>query len=70
MGEYGSVVFIAGNKPYETEIAPLVVMSKLQEFDYESATAISLVMLVVAFVGLFINKMVQARNAKILNGGN
>lgn len=70
LGEYGSVVFIAGNKPYETEIAPLVVMSKLQEFDYESATAISLVMLVVAFVVLFINNMVQARNAKILNGGN
>lgn len=34
LGEYGSVVFIAGNTPYETEIAPLMIMSKLQEFDY------------------------------------
>lgn len=45
LGEYGSVVFIAGNKPYYTEITPLIIMSKLQEFDYESATAIALVTL-------------------------
>lgn len=45
LGEYGSVVFIAGNTPYETEIAPLMIMSKLQEFDYAGATSIALVML-------------------------
>lgn len=55
LGEYGSVVFIAGNTPYETEIAPLMIMSKLQEFDYASATSIALVMLAAAFVILFIN---------------
>lgn len=69
LGEYGSVVFIAGNKPYSTEITPLIIMSELQEFDYPSATAIALVMLVIAFLVLFINNLVQARNAKILSGG-
>ena len=41
LGEYGSVVFIAGNQPYETEITPLIIMSKLQEYDYTSATSIA-----------------------------
>lgn len=70
IGEYGSVVFIAGNKPYYTEITPLVIMSKLQEFDYSSATAIALVMLAVSFFILFLNSMIQQRNARILRGGN
>ena len=70
LGEYGSVVFIAGNKPYYTEITPLVIMSKLQEFDYSSATAIALVMLAVSFFILFLNSMIQQRNARILRGGN
>lgn len=69
LGEYGSVVFIAGNKPYYTEITPLVIMSELQEYDYASATAIALVMLIAAFFILFINNLIQARNTKILNGG-
>ncbi len=69
IGEYGSVVFIAGNKPYETEITPLIIMSKLQEYDYASATAIALVMLIVSFLILFLVNLVQARNTKILNGG-
>lgn len=70
MGEYGSVVFIAGNKPYETEIIPLIIMSELQEYDYSSATAIALVMLFMAFLILFLINMMQARNTKILHGGN
>ena len=70
LGEYGSVVFIAGNKPYYTEITPLVIMSELQEFDYSSATAIALVMLAVSFFILFLNSMIQQRNARILRGGN
>ena len=70
LGEYGSVVFIAGNKPYYTEITPLIIMSELQEFDYSSATAIALVMLAVSFFILFLNSMIQQRNARILRGGN
>ncbi len=66
LGEYGSVVFIAGNKPFETEITPLIIMSELQEYDYASATAIALVMLVAAFTILFLVNLIQARNTKIL----
>ena len=70
LGEYGSIVFIAGNKPYYTEITPLIIMSELQEFDYSSATAIALVMLAVSFFILFLNNVIQQRNARILRGGN
>lgn len=69
LGEYGSVVFIAGNMPFETEIAPLIIMSELQEYDYSSATTIALVMLVASFVTLFLVNVVQNRNARILKGG-
>jgi sulfate transport system permease protein len=68
LGEYGSVVFIAGNTPYETEIAPLMIMSELQEYDYASATSIALVMLLAAFVILFINAVLQSRTSKIVSG--
>ncbi len=70
LGEYGSVVFIAGNKPYETEITPLIIMSELQEYDYASASAIALVMLFASFLILFIVNLIQIRNSKILKGGN
>ena len=70
LGEYGSVVFIAGNMPFETEIAPLIIMSELQEYDYSSATTIALVMLVASFVTLFLVNVVQNRNTKILKGGS
>ena len=70
LGEYGSVVFIAGNRPYETEITPLIIMSELQEFDYKSATSIALVMLVASFLILFMMNLMQARNSKRLRGGN
>lgn len=68
LGEYGSVVFIAGNTPYETEIAPLMIMSELQEFDYASATSIALVMLLAAFVILLVNAIIQSRTSKIVSG--
>lgn len=68
LGEYGSVVFIAGNKPFETEITPLIIMSELQEYDYSSATAIALVMLLAAFFILFLVNIIQSRNTKILKG--
>lgn len=67
--EYRSVVFIAGNMPYETEITPLIIMSELQEYDYSSATAIALVMLLFAFILLFVVNLIQSRNSKILKGG-
>lgn len=55
-GEYGSVVFISGNLPMRTEIAPLLIMTKLEQYDYAGATAIAVVMLLVSFsVLLFIN---------------
>jgi sulfate transport system permease protein len=49
LGEYGSVVFMSGNMPGNTEIAPLLIMSKLEQFDYAGATALALVMLVASF---------------------
>ncbi|MBW7939960.1 MAG: ABC transporter permease subunit, partial [Candidatus Omnitrophica bacterium] len=52
-GEYGSVVFISGNMPMRTEICPLLIMTKLEQFDYIGATAIAVVMLLVSFMMLF-----------------
>jgi sulfate/thiosulfate transport system permease protein len=52
LGEYGSVVFMSGNMPMKTEIAPLLIMSKLEQFDYAGATALALVLLVVSFAML------------------
>lgn len=68
LGEYGSVVFIAGNTPYETEITPLLIMSELQEYDYASATSIALVMLAIAFVILLVNAFIQSRTSRIVSG--
>jgi sulfate transport system permease protein len=50
VGEYGSVVFIAGNLPLKTEITPLLIITKLEQYDYAGATALAVVMLVVSFV--------------------
>jgi sulfate transport system permease protein len=50
LGEYGSVVFIAGNMPMKTEIAPLLVMTKLEQYDYAGATAIAGVLLAASFL--------------------
>jgi sulfate/thiosulfate transport system permease protein len=50
LGEYGSVVFIAGNMPMKTEITPLLIITKLEQYDYAGATAIALVMLAASFV--------------------
>ena len=68
IGEYGSVVFIAGNTPYETEIAPLLIMSQLQEFDYAAATSIALVMLAIAFVILSVNAILQSVVSRRVSG--
>ncbi|MDR0827276.1 MAG: sulfate ABC transporter permease subunit CysT [Desulfovibrio sp.] len=63
LGEYGSVIFIAGNMPFKTEIAPLLIMSKLEQFNYAEATAVALVMLVASFIIMFAINCIQARAA-------
>lgn len=60
VGEYGSVIFIAGNIPYVSEIAPLLIVIRLEEFDYPAATAIAAVMLAISFVMLLVINLVQA----------
>ena len=60
VGEYGSVVFIAGNIPYRTEIAPLLIVIRLTEFDYNGATAIATIMLAISFVMFLAINLIQA----------
>jgi len=60
IGEYGSVVFISGNLPMKTEITPLLIVIKLEQFDYQAAAALGLAMLVMSFVMLFAINLVQA----------
>ena len=64
VGEYGSVIFIAGNQPFETEIAPLMIISRLEEYDYAGATTIAVVMLVLSFAILFLINLLQAWASK------
>lgn len=66
LGEYGSVVFISGNMPMKTEIAPLLIVTKLEQYDYAGATAIASVMLAASFTLLFIINALQrwARRAE------
>ena len=59
IGEYGSVVFIAGNIPYKTQIAPLLIMIKLEQYKYADATAIALVLLLISFLLMFLINSVQ-----------
>jgi sulfate transport system permease protein len=60
VGEYGSVIFIAGNIPFVSEIAPLLIVIRLEEFDYAGATAIAAIMLLLSFLMLFVINLVQA----------
>ena len=60
LGEYGSVVFIAGNMPMQTEIAPLLIITKLEQYEYAQATAIAVVMLVASFLLLGLINAVQS----------
>ncbi len=69
VGEYGSVIFIAGNMPFRSEIAPLLIVTQLEQFDYEGATAIAAVMLVVSFAMLAVINLIQARERTWRNGG-
>ncbi len=60
VGEYGSVVFIAGNLPFKTEITPVRIISNLDNYDYEAAASIGFVMLLASFVILLVSNGLQA----------
>ncbi len=64
IGEYGSVVFISGNMPYRTEITPLLIITKLEQYDYAGAAALGMVMLVVSFILLFVINALQLWSLK------
>ncbi len=64
VGEYGSVIFIAGNLPFVSEIAPLLIIVKLEQFDYAGATAIATLMLAASFLILLIINLIQAWNRR------
>jgi sulfate transport system permease protein len=64
VGEYGSVIFIAGNIPLVSEITPLLIITRLEQFDYAGATAVAVVMLVFSFVMLLIINGLQSRSAR------
>jgi sulfate transport system permease protein len=69
VGEYGSVVFISGNMPMRTEITPLLIITKLEQYDYAGATAIAVVMLVVSFTLLLAINLLQKWSSERLRAG-
>jgi sulfate/thiosulfate transport system permease protein len=68
VGEYGSVIFIAGNMPFKSEIAPLLIITQLEQYDYAGATAIATVMLVASFAVLLLINLIQAWSRRRVNG--
>jgi sulfate transport system permease protein len=68
LGEYGSVIFIAGNLPMETEITPLLIMIRLEEYDYAGAAAIALTFLLIAFALLLLTNIVSMGRTRIRRG--
>lgn len=68
LGEYGSVVFISGNMPMHTEITPLLIITKLEQYDYAGATAIAVVMLVTSFALLLVINLLQKWSLQKLRG--
>jgi len=69
IGEYGSVVFISGNMPMKTEITPLLIITKLEQYEYAQATAIAVVMLGISFLLLLVINLLQRRLALKVNHG-
>jgi sulfate transport system permease protein len=70
IGEYGSVIFIAGNLPFRTEIAPLLIVMKLEQYDYAGATAIGGVMLIISFTLLLLINLLQLRSRRRSGAGS
>jgi sulfate transport system permease protein len=66
LGEYGSVIFISGNLPMKTEIAPLLIVTKLEQYDYAGATAIAVVMLISSFLLLLGVNALQRRTRRFM----
>ena len=64
VGEYGSVIFIAGNIPFVSEIAPLLIVVRLEEYDYQGATAIAIIMLAISFLALLAINLIQAQSRR------
>lgn len=64
LGEYGSVVFISGNMPMKTEIVPLLIMTKLEQYNYAGATAVAAAMMIMSFMLLFVINYLQGRSEK------
>ena len=69
VGEYGSVIFIAGNIPYVSEIAPLLIVIRLEEFNYAGATAVATIMLIISFIMLFVINFIQAWSRRRYGNG-
>jgi sulfate transport system permease protein len=59
LGEYGSVVFVSGNLPFKTEIAPVLIVARLEEFAYAEATAIAVVLLAMSFAMLIVINLLE-----------
>ena len=70
VGEYGSVIFIAGNIPYVSEIAPLLIVIRLEEFNYAAATGIAAIMLGLSFTMLLVINLIQAWSRRRYGYGN
>lgn len=69
IGEYGSVIFIAGNIPLVSEITPLIIIGKLEQYDYAGATAVALVMLLFSFIMLLVINSLQSWQRRASGGG-
>jgi sulfate transport system permease protein len=68
VGEYGSVIFIAGNMPFQSEIAPLLIVTQLEQYDVPAATAIAMIMLLISFAMLLFINVIQAWSRKRIEG--
>jgi sulfate transport system permease protein len=69
VGEYGSVIFIAGNLPFKSEIAPLLIVIKLEEYNYAAATGIAAVMLILSFAMLLVINLIQSWSRRRYGNG-
>jgi sulfate transport system permease protein len=68
VGEYGSVIFISGNRPLHTEITPLLIITKLEQYDYQGATALAAVMLTGSFGLLLLIQLLQRHLSRAARG--
>ena len=68
IGEYGSIVFISGNLPFKTEIAPYLIVMRLEEYDYAGAIALAVVLLIISFVLLALINVLEQWASKFVKG--